>query len=72
MLRSVDFEMSFWCLQIDQKTNKNFVRISALASKKRSNQKIMALYTTNMMILLWVSYPTFLFDLFLEARAEIF
>ena len=37
--RSVDFEMSFWSLQIDQKTNKFFVRISALASKKRSNQK---------------------------------
>jgi hypothetical protein len=27
------------CLQIDQKTNEIFVRISALASKKRSNQK---------------------------------
>ena len=35
--RYVNFEMSFWCLQIDQKTNK-IVRISALASKKRSNQ----------------------------------
>ena len=32
--------MSFWCLQIDQKTNKIFVRISALASKKRSNKKV--------------------------------
>ena len=32
--RSVNFEMSFWCLQIDQKTNEIFVRISALASKK--------------------------------------
>ena len=38
--RSVNFEMSFWSLQIDQKTNKFFVRISALATKKRSNQKI--------------------------------
>jgi hypothetical protein len=27
------------CFQIDQKTIKMFVRISALASKKRSNQK---------------------------------
>ena len=31
--------MSFWYLQIDQKTNEIFVRISALASKKRLNQK---------------------------------
>ena len=31
--------MSFWCLQISQKTNDFFSRISALASKKRSNQK---------------------------------
>ena len=30
--------MSFWCLQISQKT-RHFLRISALASKKRSNQK---------------------------------
>ena len=38
-LKSVNFEMSFWCLQIDQKTNDIFVRISALASKKRFDQK---------------------------------
>ena len=31
--------MSFWWHQIDQKTNGIFVRISALASKKRSNKK---------------------------------
>jgi hypothetical protein len=31
--------MSFWCLQISQKINEIFSRISALASKKRSNQK---------------------------------
>ena len=31
--------MFFWCLQIDQKTNEIFVRIFALASKKKSNQK---------------------------------
>ena len=50
--RSVNFEMSFWCLQIDQKTNEIFVRIFALAYKKRSNEnKIRALYTTNWMIL---------------------
>jgi hypothetical protein len=50
-LRSVNFEMSFWCLQIDQKINEIFVKISVLASKKKSNQKIRALYTTNWMIL---------------------
>ena len=33
------FKMSFWCLQIFQKTNEIFPRISAIASKKRSNQK---------------------------------
>ena len=31
---------SFGFLQIDQKTNEIFVRISALASKKRSNQVV--------------------------------
>ena len=31
--------MSFCCLQIFQKINKKISRISALASKKRSNQK---------------------------------
>ena len=36
--RSVNFKMFFWCLQISQKTNEIFSRISALASKKRSNQ----------------------------------
>ena len=29
--RSVNFEMLFWCLQISQKTNESFLRISALA-----------------------------------------
>ena len=33
------FEMSFWCLKIDQKNNEIFLRISALAYKKRLNQK---------------------------------
>ena len=27
---SVDFEMSFWCHRLNQKTNENIVRISAL------------------------------------------
>ena len=29
----------FWCHRLDQKTNETVLRISALASKKRSNQK---------------------------------
>ena len=37
---SVNFEMFFWCPQIDQKTNESFVMISSLASKKRPNQNI--------------------------------
>ena len=31
--------MSYWFHRFDQKTNEFFLRISALASKKRSNQK---------------------------------
>ena len=42
--------------------------MSALASKKRSDQKNKG---TNWIILFWLSYTTFLSDLFLEARAEI-
>ena len=38
VLRSVIFKMSFWCLHIDHKANEFFVKISALASKKRLNQ----------------------------------
>ena len=30
--------MSFWCHRFDQKINEIFLRISALASKKRLNQ----------------------------------
>ena len=33
--RSINFEISFWRLQIDQKSNEIFVRLSALASRKR-------------------------------------
>ena len=29
-LRSVNFEMSFWCHRLDQNSNENIVRISAL------------------------------------------
>ena len=64
--------MSFWCLQISQKYNEIFVRISCLASKKRSNQKKWEhfiplsewFYFDSLTLLLW-------FDLFLESRAEI-
>ena len=31
--------MSFWCHRLDKNTNEIFSKISALASKKRSNQK---------------------------------
>ena len=48
--------MSFWCHRLDHNTNEIFSRISALASKKTSNQKVPLFF--------W-------FDLFLEARAEI-
>ena len=58
--------MSFWCLQIFQKTNEIFSRISSLASKKRSNQKM------QWRILFYSLTPLFSFDLFLEARAEKF
>ena len=59
--------MSFWCLQISQKTNEIFVRISALVFKKRSDQKS----SQNEIIQLVVESALFLFDLFLEAKAEI-
>ena len=32
--------MSFWCHHLDQNTNEIFSKISALASKKRLNQKL--------------------------------
>ena len=53
------------CLQIDQKTNKSCVRISALASKKRPNKKSSVNHPLS-----GIKCP-FLFDLFFEARAEI-
>ena len=49
--RSVNFKMSFWCLHIFQKTNEIFSRISALASKKRSNKEIRTFYIANRRIL---------------------
>ena len=39
-LRSVNFKMSFRCHCFDQKDNEISLRISALASKKRLNQKM--------------------------------
>ena len=57
--------MTFWCLQIDQKLNEICVRISALASKKRSSmKKIGRFYFDSLTLLFW-------FVLFLKARTEI-
>ena len=39
MLKKQNLNDVPWRLQNDQKTNEIFVRISALSSKKRSNQK---------------------------------
>ena len=39
--------MSLWKNRFSHKTNKKISKISALASKERSNQKIKALYYTN-------------------------
>ena len=65
---SVNFKMSFWCLQIFQKTKEIFSRISALASKKKSNQKnkdfiplIGGFYFDSLILLFW-------FDILLEAK----
>ena len=69
---SVYFEMFFWCLQIFQKTNKIFLTISALASKKRSNQRFsmykkVKIKSSN----LWHKVPLFFWwDLFVETRAD--
>ena len=61
--------MSFWC---QQNTNKKISRISALASKKRSNQKNKGtLYRKLEDFILTLLHYFFWFDLFLEARAEI-
>ena len=38
-VQSINFKMSFWCLQIFQKTNEFFSRISALVFRNRSNHK---------------------------------
>ena len=59
--------MSFWCLQISQKTNKNFSRISALASKNRSNQKNKG----TLYVPLIDDIVLTLLHYFLEASAEI-
>ena len=61
-------EMSFWCLQIYLKNNKIFVRISALASKKRTNRD--TLYH-QLGVILWYNVPLFFDQPFLKAMAEI-
>ena len=77
ILKVSNFKMSFWCQNFFQKTNEIFSRISALASKKRSNQKNKGtLYQDYFIPLIGGFYfdfltLLFLFDLFLQARAEI-
>ena len=62
----------FWCHHLDKKTNEFFSRISALASKKRSNKwKIRTFHTTNWKFCFDYLKLLFWFDPFLEARAEI-
>ena len=65
--------MSFWCHRLDQNTNEIFSRISALASKKISNQKNKDTLYTYLIGLFYFDSLTLLFwfGLFLEARAEI-
>ena len=60
--------MSFCRQNFFQKTNETFSTISALASKKRSNQKSSQ---TKIIQLVVSSALIFLFDLFLKARVEI-
>jgi hypothetical protein len=61
--------MSFWCHHLDQITNEILTRISALASKKRSNQKGSEI---KILHLVWCKVALFFwFDLFLEVRVEI-
>ena len=71
--RSVNCKMFFCVFKCPKKPTKFCQdRISALASKKRSNQKIRTLYTINWWILSIDAFTLlFWFDLFLEARAEI-
>ena len=60
------FDMSFWCPQIDQKSNRAFVRISALASKRGGIKKAPNCNLKKIKFL-------YLFDsAFLETRADIF
>ena len=63
--------MSFWCLQIYQKSNEIFLRISALASKKRLNQKkSLSNQIKKKVHFIALIRLFFLFDLFLEATGK--
>ena len=66
--------MSFWCLQISQKTDEIILRISALASKKGSykKNKHTLYHLLDNLIFTILHYFFFRFDVFLEASAEIF
>ena len=63
--------MSFWCHRLDKNTNEIFSGISALASKKRLNQKNTGTFIIRKMIENINVNSFFEFDLFLEASAEI-
>ena len=63
--------MSFGCHCFDQKTNKIFLRISALAYKKRLKQKLYYTKYVKWPLINIIKCLFFWFDLFLEARAEI-
>ena len=63
--------MHFGCLQIDQKTNEIFLRIFALASNKRSNQKSCVRESKQNPPISGKVLLFFLFDLILKARSEI-
>ena len=65
--------MSFWCHRLDQNTNEKFSRISALASKTRSNQKNKGTFYRQLEdFILTLLHYLFWFDLFLEAKQKIF
>ena len=70
---SVNFKGTFWCHRLDQNTNKNFLRNSALASKKRSHQKNKCAFIFNRINKNKVLHNSifFWFGPFVEARADI-
>ena len=62
------FLNGIWCLQIYQKTNEIFLRISALASKNKHT----LYHLLDNLIFTILHYFFFRFDVLLEASAETF